>query len=221
MIHLIDEKRMTKTPVSPVETPKLSKAHQFLLKLMGGLITFIFWVSFFCSVTRSLFYVCFAWTCAPPRTFSVLEWKTPVSYFPEKGLIGGLGLGTDLSGEVEHASQTIFWNHGAGQVIYVISRFATFGDAQIRFSRTDAGLRHSEDMSTEFISGNANESRIRCGNPVYGGNVCYFKARYQEFVIYFRADIDREMTMDEFNAIVQYLDQQVGCDLYNIVEGNE
>jgi hypothetical protein len=122
---------------------------------------------------------------------------------------------------VEHASQTIGWKHGAGFGIYVIYREATFRNAHQSFRSTDAGLINSESISTDFLSGKANATKVHCGTPVYGGNVCYFTARYQEFVIYFSATIDREMTMDEFEAIVQYLDQQVICDLYEICEGKE
>jgi hypothetical protein len=209
------------TPVTRVEIPKLSKVHQFLLNLLGGLITFIFGVSFFCSVVRSLFFGCFAWTCAPPRTFSLLEWDIPESYYPENAKIGGFSASTEPDGWVENGSQTVYWVPGNGLGIYIAERLATSQHARSRFNGRYARLENSEGISTDFISGIANKSKIRCGYPVSGGYACFFTAHYEEYVIYFRATIDRKMTMNEFKAIVQYLDQQVICDLYEICEGGK
>lgn len=209
---------MLEIPVTPQEHPILSKKRRFVFALVGGLTTFVFGVCLLCTMMSSLFYGCFAWSCAPPRFFSLPEWEIPVTYYPEENLVGGLSFATDLSNEVQSAHQTTFWNHGAGLGIYIIYRFATFEDATYRFWSIDAGLENIEEIPIHFISGKADTARMLCGNPIYGGNVCYFKARYQEFVVYFRASIDRDMTMDEFNTIVRYIDQRAICAIYDLCE---
>lgn len=211
---------MVENPV-PIPTTTLSKTQKGVLDGLGCFISIVFWFSFSCVLFYSVAWGCFAWTCAPPRTFSLLEWDIPASYFPENARIGKLSAPTDPDGAVESGHQSIYWNHGNSFAFYRVERLATINEARRFYNFHSPGLENSVAFSPDFISGQSNESKIRCGNPVFGGNACFFTARYEEFVIYFRATIDRDMTMDEFKAIVQYLDQRVICDLYQICEGNE
>ena len=64
-----------------------------------------------------------------------------------------------------------------------------------------ANIARPHSVSDEFMTG--------CGYSEFGGDACMIIARYDEFVLSFVAYIDREMTVERFQRIATYIDEEM------------
>jgi hypothetical protein len=115
-----------------------------------------------------------------------------------------------LSGEVESGNITIYWNWGRGLAVYNIYRFGREGRAVTfydRFSDVDIFREHS---SINFESHFADEYTIGCGNSEFGGYRCGLVARYEEFVVSLVITPDNEMSLEQFEELMSYIDERLG-----------
>ncbi|KXK12868.1 MAG: hypothetical protein UZ14_CFX002002106, partial [Chloroflexi bacterium OLB14] len=64
-----------------------------------------------------------------------------------------------------------------------------------------------------FDSTTADDIYIACGTGIQGKK-CGFAGRYEEYVIYFSSSIGEEITFEEFEEILRYIDEQISIRLY-------
>lgn len=183
-----------------------------------GIIALLF-VSTCCIFSgQYALYGCFWWECAPERDFYVLDWEIPVDLFPKGATIDHISPPTDGHGEIGGGSQHI--HMGYDGATYSIYRFPSTRKAIVDFNRIKKGMFDPEtgilwqppDKST-FSSSTADDLYIACGywSKRYR---CEMTARYQEYVIFFNADINDKMTFTQFEKILFYLDEQISSRLY-------
>ena len=163
---------------------------------------------------------CFWWECVPNRDFHVLDWKLPAYLFPEDANLSDIHIPSEAGGEIEIGSQDIHWNKGNGIAGYDINRYATIKKAvqgygfevkQMVDDETKRSWIHPNEVA--FVSITADEMIIMCGNWSRRRR-CGMVARYQEYVIFFRATMDEEMGYAEFEKIIVYIDRQISSRLY-------
>lgn len=163
-----------------------------------------------------LFNGCIVGGCAPPRAFEVTDLPLPASIFPPDATMGDM---SEVSAEgelgvVQVGSQTIFWGRNWLNAGYEVIRYRDTGWASNGFA-THKGLLSTPETfvpwqrpaALVFQSGTADEFHIACG--VWSIYACAMVARYEEYVLRFRADIDSEMTEQRFEDIVRHIDSQI------------
>jgi hypothetical protein len=152
---------------------------------------------------------CILWSCAPPRHFTVFDPELPISLFPDDSIQNSLHPLSELSGAQEASISNTYWNEGKGLAVYNIDRFSTDHRARQRFNTLvqmseiplKANIARPHSVSDEFMTG--------CGYSEFGGDACMIIARYDEFVLSFVAYIDREMTVERFQRIATYIDEEM------------
>lgn len=162
---------------------------------------------------------CFWWECAPERNFRVLDWEIPISLFPEGAFTDHMAIPTDNDlGEIEGGFQDIYLERRIAY--YDIYRFPRVKEAISRFEHDKKDMidRNTGDVwevpdNLQFSSATADNIYVACGywNEIYR---CKMTARYQEYVIFFNADINDQMTFTHFERILFYLDEQISSRLY-------
>ena len=148
-----------------------------------------------------------------------MDWKIPNHMFPLEEMVSDMYIHSEGAGEIERGSQTAYWNRGNSLAGYDIYRYPTIKRARMEYERRLGQLVDDETnrpwvQSKEFTfsSATADEMFMACGDWL--GRRCGFLARYQEYVIFFDAVMDEEMTYDDFKKIVLYLDEQISSRLY-------
>lgn len=161
---------------------------------------------------------CLLWECVPKRNFHVLDWEIPANLFPEGATTDHITTPSEGTGEIEAGFQTIYVGHGIA--IYDIYRFPRIQKAISQFDHDKKDMVDNEtgeawmvpDRIT-FSSATADDLHIACGywSERYR---CKMIARYQEYIIFFNADINDKMTFMRFEKILFYLDEQISSRLY-------
>lgn len=127
--------------------------------------------------------------------------------FPKEAIGGAMMTPSELDLAIEKASANIFWAEGNGSARYIIWRFGSEVQA-------NNSLKTEQDTSFNILSDNSlqfgEEYRIVCGLSQFGGDRCTFDARYEEFVIYFQVMVDNQMSVEQFERIVIFIDDQMG-----------
>lgn len=192
---------------------------QQLPKIITGV--FAFPILALCSVTVGLCLLsynvwvnkCLPWECAPKRNFAVTDLGIPAHFFPANSIGGSWNTEGESFGAVEHGSMNLFWRKGQGAAIYIVQRFATEDQAHEFFNvlRNDGVLPTSSDVT--FRSTTADAYLIGCGYSPFGEERCELLARYKEFVIVLNVTIDRLMTVQGFEEIVIFVDNQISTKL--------
>lgn len=161
---------------------------------------------------------CFWWECAPERDFHVLDWEIPVYLFPDGAVADHITIPTDSAGEIEGGFQTVHIDYGIA--IYDIYRFPREKEAisQFEHDKKDMVDRETGEVwkvpeNLLFSSATADDTYIACGywSKRYR---CKMTARYQEYIIFFNADINDKMNFIQFEKILSYLDEQISSRLY-------
>jgi hypothetical protein len=168
--------------------------------------------------TQTILHGCLWWECAPDRNFHVRDWELSADFFPDGALVKHISATSDGSGEKERGSQTIFWSNGGA--LYSIMRYPSNQKAIFQY---EFEVDHMADFRTKipweepaqltFYSTQADKTQIACGKGIQGTD-CRFVGRYQEYVVYFASSIDEGMTFQDFEKILEYLDEQISSRLY-------
>lgn len=157
-----------------------------------------------------IFRGCVLSTCAPSRTFSVLELGLPAHLFPDGAEVNKMTQPSELLGAVEAGNMTVYWNGGEGLAVYDVERFGTERKAlHVYQALTDDLLVFAEDDPLEFNSDLADNYRLVCGPSEFGGYRCWYISRYSEYVLSLNATIDNKLSFEQFAQIVQYIDEQM------------
>lgn len=192
---------------------------QQLPQIITGI--FAFPILVLCSVTVGLCLLsynvwvnrCLPWECASKRNFAVTDLGIPGHFFPTNAIGGRWITEGESFGAVEYGSMNFFWRKGRGAAIYIVQRFATEEQAHESFSglRNNGVLPTSSDVT--FRSTTADAHLVGCGYSPFGGERCELLARYEEFVIVLNVTIDRLMTVQDFEEIVIFVDDQISTKL--------
>jgi hypothetical protein len=177
-------------------------------------------VSIFCiAASQYISNGCFWWECVPERDFHVSDWEIPLSLLPAGASTDPLTRPADnMFGENEGRFQDVYLDYRIAT--YEIYRFPRVKDAVFRFEQNKKGMVDREtgkvwDVPGDltFSSPTVDDLYIACGysSQIYS---CEMTARYQEYVIFFKADINNQMTFAHFEKILFYLDEQISSRLY-------
>jgi len=155
---------------------------------------------------------CIFWTCAPNRDFSVLDLGIPSSFFPEGSQVGEMNYPSDWLGAIENGHMDVHWKQGMGAAHYTIWRFGTEGQAVSflkRMNITDQEFGLTPCSGFKSLSLVANDHMITCGWHKFGGYRADLNARYEEYVIALNVILDEKMSMEQFQKIVIFIDNQM------------
>lgn len=162
---------------------------------------------------------CWWWECVPQRAFKVLVLDIPRNFFPSDAIVNSLHALSEGEGTRENAAKTVYWNQGSGIAIYKVLRYPTirqaskvFLDEAGFFADPITGVSWEKPSELTFTSVKASEIYIACGNRTEYR--CGMVARYEEYVVHFNAVIDSEMTYQNFEDIVTFIDKQISEHLY-------
>lgn len=187
--------------------------------LMLGLVALVL-VSVCCiSAGQYALNGCFWWECAPERDFRVIDWEIPISLFPEGAVTDHITIPADNTfGEIEGGYQSVYMDYRIAY--YDIYRFPRVKDAISRFEHDKKDMVNRETGEVwevpdnlTFSSATTDDLYIACGywSEIYR---CKMTARYQEYVVFFNADINDQMTFAHFEKILFYLDKEISRRLY-------
>ena len=163
---------------------------------------------------------CWWWECVPTRTFDALDLGLPSSLFPANAQYHPIDYDRNApSDTVGNGVQAIYWENGKG--IYFIFQYPTIASAQKNhmwtrdhfFRNGDTQTPWSENVLT-YKSSFADDFYSACGILVAKDYRCGVIAQYQEFSVFFNTTITDEMTYDNFEQIVVFIDQQMVKYLY-------
>lgn len=148
--------------------------------------------------------------CTPKKTFTINNVQLPTHFFPEGAIINKLHTSSESFGAVEAGTMTNYWRKGDGIAVYNISRYRNERRAE-KFM--DAALNHREEYKQHpqlsFHSSIADEYEVGCGISRFWGYRCDLDARYAQYVLSFNTIIDEEMTLEKFEKIIRYLDDEM------------
>lgn len=129
-----------------------------------------------------------------------------------------MGYPSELDGAIEKGHMDVFWQQGKGAAHYTIWRFGTQWRATTFFNRVASmeqgfGLTACSDFMN--LSLTTSEHSLTCGWHKFGGYRADLNARYDEYVIAFNATIDDEMSLEQFQQIVVFIDNQMQQNLFS------
>ena len=160
---------------------------------------------------------CWWWECAPSRTFDALDLGLPATLFPANAQYHPIFYDRNApSDTVGNGVQTIYWGKGSGLSIYLVFQYPTTVSAQKNhvwtrdyfFRNGDTLIPWNENVLT-YKSSFADDFYSACGILVAKDYRCGVVAQYQEFSVFFNTTITDEMTYEDFERIVIFIDQQM------------
>ena len=171
---------------------------------------------FICSIVgyQLFFRQCLFWACVPTRSFTVFDLGLPMDFFPEDTLDTSMFRPSESLGAIESGTMNIFWREGKGSAVYNVWRFSTEERASKFFKALSNDTSYPEQDELKVRSRIADEYAAGCGLSQFGGYRCDVIARYKEFTISFNATIDHEISVEQFEQIVIYIDEQMRLHLY-------
>lgn len=188
-------------------TDILTPRNSFVLVCVGlfacAIITYIF-------ILRS----CFFLNCVEDRSFNALDLDLPSDLFPVGAIVNAISRPSTSEGAFESAAKTVYWRAGNGIATYKVWRFRTEKEASQAFSAESGGMRYIENQSFFHHSSIADEFAVGCAQLQHFGYRCNMAARYQEYTINLIASIDNQMTMEMFNEVILFIDQEMEQRLY-------
>jgi hypothetical protein len=157
---------------------------------------------------------CLWWTCVENQPFVSQEVELPREFFPTDTAYNKLHADSEIEGARQREIQTIFWGDTNGATaVFTVARYAGVARPKSRF---DFELKiHSDNQGKswekppEFIyeSNSADQFFVGCG--ILGGPRCAFAGRYKEYLITLSMTKDQQMTLQDFEDIVIYIDINV------------
>jgi hypothetical protein len=167
-----------------------------------------------------LFKRCLWWNCAPTRTFDVIDLSLPSILFPADSQYNPIYYDSDDNLEtITSGIQAIYWKNGSSG--YHIDRYATYEDAKKEYEWTKGWFFENGNTKIQwdeyvliYKSSFADEFYSACGVLIANDYRCAMAAQYQEFHVFFNTTITEEMTHEDFQRVVRFIDEQMGKYLY-------
>jgi hypothetical protein len=162
---------------------------------------------------------CLWWECAPERNFRIVDLEIPSSLFPDGAIVNHVYPLSDEHQTIEDGVQGVFWRNGGANAGYTIYRYPTAKKAIDEFEFKKHGMVNTETgdvwkppAELTFSSTVADTAYVACGYRSI--KRCAMVGRYQEYVVFFIAVMDEEMTYSKFESILVYIDKQMSSRLY-------
>jgi hypothetical protein len=174
-----------------------------IVAIMCGLICLLSWQWFVNG--------CMWWECVNSEHFDPQEIQIPREYFPDQAVYGNLGTDINSEGAKQRDAQTVWWNTDS-RIILEVARFPGTSRAKkefafdIRNSKQLFDIPSGQSSGLTYQSASANQMFVGCGKLAPWGINCIFAARYDEDLITLTMSIDEQMTPEDFERIIIYLD---------------
>ena len=155
----------------------------------------------------------YRWLFKPP--IEVVAISIPKDYFPADVDYHAMHPTRDSLPALDSGIQTVYWSQLDGLATFNVERLPTLSLARRAFrfyANLGANPLYTDGL---FRSQVADEFAIGCGTSEFGGIRCDSTARYREYVATLNVVIDEEMTIEEFEEIVKYVDQTLQARLYD------
>jgi hypothetical protein len=151
--------------------------------------------------------ICWLWNCLEDEKHSLASLDIPDDHFPALSKIGTFS-DNSQSPSIEEASKTVYWNDGNGLAIYIVEKYSSESEATQKFLGTKDSLfsRYEDAVAVPFVSRIANSYEVQCGNQPNFGYRCGFVAQYGAYFVMFNSIIDNEMSTEEFDRIILFVD---------------
>jgi hypothetical protein len=155
------------------------------------------------------------WDCVDSGRINSTAIQLPREFFPERAAYGSLGPDDNTYGATQVEAQNIFWGeYGGSSAILQIFRYPGTSRAKRGFNTEVRALDEmfgviSQQASSQptYTSKSADQFFTGCGKKWTAmGYKCVFVGRYREDLISFNTTIDRQMTLEDFEQIISYLD---------------
>jgi hypothetical protein len=167
---------------------------------------------------------CIWWECPPSRSFDVLDLGLPSDLFPIKAIPQPIHLSDDDDPTTRRSSfQSFSWDNGNGMAIYSVDTYASNRSAAKNFELHknsffsdwgEANIVWSQPEELTYISPLADEFFVACGTLILNDYRCGIIARYEEFVVFFNETIYEDVSYEDFQSIVIFIDEQISGRLY-------
>ena len=157
---------------------------------------------------------CFFLNCVQERSFNVLDLELPSDLFPNDAIVNPIMRPSTSEGAFESGSKTIYWRGGNSIATYTVWRFRTEKEASRIFLAESGGALYTDNRDSLYQSSVADEFAAGCGIRQGFGYKCNMAARYQEYTVKLLFSIDQEMSIEEFNKVVIFIDQEMERRLY-------
>ncbi|MCB9009716.1 MAG: hypothetical protein H6656_20515 [Ardenticatenaceae bacterium] len=154
----------------------------------------------------------YVWLFHPP--IQILEMSIPEKYFPIGADYHPMYSNRDILPALDSGNQTVRWSQLYGLTTFNVERLPTPGLARrVYHLEEDLDIYNLHPYSY-YQSSVANDSVIGCGTFRFGGFRCAYTARYREYVTSLNVVVDDEMTIQDFEEIVQYIDNEFQLRLF-------
>lgn len=157
---------------------------------------------------------CFFLNCVEERSFNALDLELQSDLFPNNAIVNPILRPSTSEGAFESGSKTIYWRDGNSIATYKVWRFRTEKEASKVFLAESGGTLYVENRDVLYQSSIADEFAVGCGIRQGFGYKCNMAARYQEYTVKLLTSIDQEMSIEEFNEVVIFIDQEMEQRLY-------
>lgn len=158
---------------------------------------------------------CLFLNCVQERSFNALDLGLPSELFPSKAIVSPIHRPSTSEGAFESGFMSFRWHGGNGRSTYTVWRFRKEGEASRNFVRESRGGIYTENKEFFYQSSIADEFAIGCGRLQNFGYRCNMAARYQEYAINLNSVIDQEMSIEMFNEVIIFIDEQMKQRLYD------
>lgn len=183
-------------------------------KKLTGLLVILLLSILGCSLTYQWAVKgCLSWECAPERSFDTEEIQVPNEYFPEGADIGNLVKDRGIL-YADEFYQSVRWE--GGRSFFIVMKFVSDKQASVLFEKekgidqfpTPVNSSDSVDQILSFKNSGASQYFTECGYDLED-LVCVHGAQYDEYYVYFKSTIDSKMLVENYLAILKYLDQKI------------
>lgn len=202
-----------------MQKPKSSQTNKKTLSIV--LVILLVGLAICVLAYQRLIKGCLWWDCAPARSFNVLDLGLPAYLFPVNAVYEPIqSVHDELLYTIDEGSQRTDWSRG--EAIYAIDRYSTVQYAIEGYEDLKKAILGPSSAKSLFgppdlrkaINPRADDLLVWCATLDTNRKACEMILRYQEFVVFFMANISDEMTLQDFEEIAEFIDEQMANHLY-------
>ncbi len=206
IVNFINGKRTMNNTISKQSAGFFSLRNVLLLMLVTvlscGMISYIIIES------------CVFLTCVEERSFNAIDIELPSDLFPNKAIVNPIYRSSTSEGAFESGSMTVYWQEGNGLATYKVWRFRKEKEASNAFIAEAGESIYTENKAFFHQSSVADEFAVGCGRLSSFDYRCNMATKYKEYAINLHSTIDEDMTMEMFNEVVIFIDQEMERRLF-------
>ena len=186
------------------------------LSSLRNILLLGFIMALFCGMTYYVILLksCLFLNCVEERSFNVLDLDLPADLFPDQAIINPMLRPSTSEGAFDSGSKTVYWRAGNGIATYKVWRFRKEREASQAYIAESGGTIYIANKELLYQSSIADEFSTGCGRLQNFEFRCKMTARYQEYTVNFNSIIDDEMSIEMFNEVITFIDQEMERHLY-------